>query len=200
MGFNLEIGTVSLNEFAKRMGVKRDTVLKAMNAGKIHSEAIGGSKKTPRLFYEIAARQWAENYSPKYVQKPELEKKLMLMRPATGNEETAGDESNEPETDDDIIKISKRAPLAEAKRVESIHRAKIAELDLRERKGELIEKRKADQEYYAAGQVVRVALQSIPDKIIDNILAAQTRMEAHGVLTAAIIEALESLAKPVEIK
>jgi hypothetical protein len=65
-------------------------------------------------------------------------------------------------------------------------------------KGSLVNSKDVYKELFAVGQTVRSAMQAIPDKYIDNILACDTRQEASDLLNKAISQALEELSNAVK--
>lgn len=168
---------ISIREFAKRVNVDHSSIREAMSNGRISDAAISDGK----IKYEIAIKEWEAigggNSANKSV--PEL--------PA------------EDTTPGDTIHIRKNASLSEAKRVEAIAKAKLAQIELEKTKGSLVEKKEVYKELFAVGQEIRSALQGIPDKYIDNILACSTRSESHAMLFEAITEALAGLSKKIEL-
>jgi hypothetical protein len=217
---------VSLREFARRLGVSDTAVRKAIEAGKISTGCLDYSNANrPKINANQARTEWGKNYVSAYTQSETLEIALSGSGPSGGpaSDKTprasprkktvkkvpsppqqsesdahhaAAVEQEAATVDSDTIVLSKSADTKEAKRVEAIAKAKLAMVELKEKKGKLIDKAAAYKEFFAAGQAVRAAFQGIPDKWIDNILACSTRSEAHALLTEAIIEALETLSKP----
>lgn len=213
---------ISLREFARRLGVSDTAVRKAIDAGKISRDCLDHSNaKRPKIDADRARTEWGKNYVPHYTQSEKLEASLISQEPTTSKkpkppaeklvsktkvkqlkeaesdaEHPTGVEHNLTDVDSDTINLSRSADTKEAKRVEAIAKAKIAMVELKEKKGKLIDKSAAYKEFFAAGQAVRAAFQGIPDKWIDNILACSTRSEAHAMLTEAIVEALGTLSKP----
>jgi phage terminase Nu1 subunit (DNA packaging protein) len=83
--------------------------------------------------------------------------------------------------------------MMEAKKVEQIYKAKLAQLKFEMQSGKLVEKQAVYRELFGIGKSIRDALVSVPDRCIDNVLAARSRREAHGVLLTEIQNALEGL-------
>ena len=103
-------------------------------------------------------------------------------------------------------KGSKAAPLleqkpdpgsyAEAKRFKELLTAKKLELEIKKREGKLVDKDGVYRALYAYGQEIRMNLESLPDRVIDNILAnANDRHTAKMILVAEIEHILLDLSK-----
>lgn len=84
--------------------------------------------------------------------------------------------------------------LAAARKAQEVYKAKIAELDYKKRIGDLVAKDEVYKALFAFGQELRTQFQAIPDRVVDNMLAASSRNEAHIILYEAITKVLENLA------
>lgn len=175
---------LTVKAFAKLLGVSDNAVHKAIRAGKIQNGYLKSKKK---IIYSVALDEWKKNYVPEKIQNNKLHDKL--TEGVTDVEEN----SDDVKVDEKEIKLSNKANYNEAKRVEAIVKARTAQLEYEKMKGDLVSKKEVYKELFAVGQIVRTALQGIPDKYIDNILACDTRNEAHELLTKAIIQSLEEL-------
>lgn len=88
-----------------------------------------------------------------------------------------------------------RAAYEDARAVATRHKAALLELELRERKGRLVDAEKVKSAAFAQGRIVRDNLLNIPDRIA-SILAAETDHDrTREILTAEIRQALEELSK-----
>lgn len=219
---------MSFREFARQLNISEGSVRKAIKAGKISGASLDQSNpKRPKIHLEKGKADWKKNYYPEYTQSESLEAAL-YKNPETGptidppqiqtppalipvlvteNSRAGSSRSAEPGTtenvsveNDDIIELSKFAETAEARRVEAIAKAKTAQLDYNERKGRLVDKSAVYKELFAIGQAIRAALQGIPDKIIDELLACTDRNDAHKLLYREIAEALEAFDKKPNFK
>lgn len=218
---------ISIREFSRRVGVSDTAVNKAIKAGKISESCLDRSNpKRPKINPEAALKSWGKNYAPGWKQSDKLNEaieKQAIVKVTPDPEKTEpikakkknlsirGNELDVPveESDDmespidpeesDTIWIRKNATFAEAKRVEAIAVAKLAQVKLNEQKGKLISKDKVYKEFFDVGVRVRTSLQGIPDKWIDNLLACSTRSEAHSMLYEAITESLEELVKTGDV-
>jgi len=82
----------------------------------------------------------------------------------------------------------------EAERITAILKAKILQIAYRERQGQLVPIDKVNSVLFGYGQEIRNAFESIPDRIIDRILAvAEKRHEARKILVDEIHGTLELL-------
>lgn len=98
------------------------------------------------------------------------------------------DETVSEELDDKIQK-------PEAERITSVLKAKILQITYAEKKGELVPIDKVNSVLYGYGQEIRNAFESVPDRIIDRILAvAEKRHEARKILVDEIHDVLKLLA------
>ena len=215
---------ISIREFARRVGVSDTAVHKAIKAGKIPASCLDYSNpKRPKIFPDAALKEWGVNYVPNWEQSPALaaaiektetsvtsearvlsvthrshKSKAVDEQPLSDDEhqfdENENTDSEKLDDESENIRLSKKASQKEAKRIREIADAKMAIVKLLEAKGKLVSRAKVDQEFFDVGVRVRSAMQGIPDKWIDNILACDTRSEAHAMLYGAITEALEALA------
>lgn len=216
---------ISIREFARRVGVSDTAVHKAIKAGKISASCLDHSNpKRPKIFPDAALKEWGVNYVPNWEQSPALAaaieksetpvstearvlsvthrspKTKAVVEHSLSDDEHQLDEnetvdSEKPDDESENIRLSKKASQKEAKRIREIADAKMAIVKLQEAKGKLVAREKVDKEFFDVGVSVRAAMQGIPDKWIDNILACDTRSEAHAMLYSAITEALEALHK-----
>lgn len=66
-------------------------------------------------------------------------------------------------------------------------------LNLEKSKGELVSVREVNDKLFKMGMELRQAFQMLPSQVIDDILAANSRNEAHEILSAAIDRELQKL-------
>lgn len=89
---------------------------------------------------------------------------------------------------------AKDETLAAARKAQEVFKAKIAEIDYKKKIGELVSKDDVYKSLFTFGQELRTQFQAIPDRVVDNMLAASSRNEAHIILYEAITKVLENLA------
>lgn len=167
---------ISLREYARRLGVSDTAVRKAIKAGKIVKGVVRKDGK-PFIVQSVADAEWRENHKPTM----QVTQSGKHMFAETAN---VGDKASVPS--------SSEATFAAAKRAKAVYDAKLAELEFKKKSGSLVDKNEVYKALYGAGQEMRAAFTSIPDRVIDDLLACKNRHEAHQKLTDAIYEALET--------
>lgn len=174
---------VSIREYARSKGVSDTAVRKAIKSGKIKG---GYDEQSKKIIIKIADREWGDTIiQPVQTgsQTSPPAKQEQQKEPGTGDLETTGDS----------IFLGKDETYAEALRKDLIIKANLNALKLRMKEGEVVEKSKVYKELFAFGKQIRLRFQSIPDRIIDDVLAAPGRNEAHLILFNAISDVLEEL-------
>jgi hypothetical protein len=168
---------ISLREFGRRVGVSDTAVRKAIAAGKIVKGLDRTNPKRPKIIPQIAIKEWGRYYNPNYER--EQTKNLHVESDNTAPPPEAGTGRS----------------LAEIKRQQAEVKLRITALELKEKQGQLVDKAKVYKALFSAGQEVRTAMQAIPDRVIDDLLAAKTRNESHQILFNAIADTLEMLSE-----
>lgn len=168
---------ISIREYARRKGCSDTNVRKAIAAGKI-VKGVDTSGHRPRIDPDVADKEWGNNFDPSYAgRNNKLEDNIAVASaPDSPGVGTGG----------------KRA-LADIKRDTAEVKLRQEAIKLREMSGQLVDKEKVYRALFVAGQEVRSSFQAIPDRVIDEILAAKDRNSAHGVLFNAITDALETM-------
>lgn len=192
---NADTPIISIREYGRRKGCSDTAVRKAINAGKIVEGVARNKRGKPLGIYEeIANREWALNHDP-------------MRERVTKNGEASERFLEENDSSKDAPKSQPKQPtapgynpanessLANAKRAQAIYKAKLSELEYKQKAGQLVDKQEVYKQLYGAGQELRQAFQTIPDRFIDEILAARSRNEAHQVLFNAIADVLEGLSE-----
>lgn len=174
---------VGIRAFARWIGVSDTAVRKAMAAEKIHGNAIlDGGTNRPKIIPAIAVEQWGKVYDPQFGHSKNLADKFIDNAP-TSKGSTGEDESPASTT-----------TLAKAKQAKAVYDAKLAELEYKEKAKILVKKDDVYRALFGYGQELRAKMQSIPDRVIDEILSAKSRNAAHQILYNAISNELEFLA------
>jgi hypothetical protein len=170
---------ISLREYGRRKGCSDTAIRKAIKSGKIINGVIRKPGERPVIDPVVADAEWGMNFNPAFGDKSG---KLHQKLEAGVNKGTyAGGEGDSGRS------------LAEIKRQTAEVKLRLDALELKERMGQLVDKDAVYRSLFSAGQEVRTALQAIPDRVIDDVLAARSRNEAHQVLYNAIADALEML-------
>jgi phage terminase Nu1 subunit (DNA packaging protein) len=82
---------------------------------------------------------------------------------------------------------------AEARRRKELAQAQLAELDLAEKEGELIQVATVENEAFTAGKKVKDGLSNIPDRISPLLAAESDKNKIYRMLTSEINQVLEFL-------
>lgn len=169
---------ISQRAYAKQIGVSNEAVRKAIEAGYIGK---GFDPKTKGVFPEIANEEWGN-----------LHRKI--------NINDLVNETDEPAPVGRKVSLNADTPLSEARRIKEVTSAQLLAIELKKAKGELVSKDAVVKELFAFGQIIRTELMQIPDRHIDNILASNSRTEAHTILYNAIADVLETMTERKEFK
>lgn len=189
----MEEQIISIREFARRVGKSEGAVRNAIKLEKI----IDGVNEQGKIIYSKALVEWTNYHGTKEViyQEPKKQK----VKPSDVNKASEPSDVIVDPNNPDLIIIDNTAKINEAKRVESIAKARTAQLEYEKLKGSLVATKDVYNEFFAVGQVLRQSIQAIPDKYIDLILACDNRPEALQILNKAIVDALEELENPKKI-
>lgn len=164
------MGLVSQREYARMKGCSETAVRKAIKAGKIEKGAVRDENGKPKIDVEVADKEWASNYNPNYSENRE-----------TVAESVGGGGDNQKNS------------ISEIKRAESGLKAKLLQLQLHEKTGQLVKKSDISKKLYEMGQEIRNSLMGIPARITDNLIEIKDRNEFQIFLENAIAEELEKL-------
>ncbi|SHN42264.1 hypothetical protein [Chitinophaga sp. CF418] len=176
---------VSQREYARRLGVSNEAVSKAVAKGWIKK---GWDPKEKKIIVSHANAEWGELHLQQ-----QAKNIVPGPAPSTNNHDDAI-----PHNDSGTL--SSNTSYANAKRVKEIAQAQLTVLDLKKKKGELVERDLVYKQLFKHGQILRTVLMGIPDKCIDDIIAAKSRSEAHLVMTTALHNALEAAtSKQIEL-
>lgn len=169
---------VSIREYSRRRGTSDTAIHKAIRSGKI---VVGLVEKGGKKFINpaVADVEWSSRRDPNYERKTQSGKLLFTDK---NSEEVAPPSAQS-------------ASMASARTASAVYKAKILELEMKQKQGVLVERDQVYKALFVAGQEVRTSLLAIPDRFIDNILASHSRNEAHKLLYDAIADALEQLSE-----
>lgn len=178
---------VSVREFARQIGCSDVAVHKAIKAGKIVHGYVRVAKNKYKINPEVAATEWGKHFNPNYERSPNIREKIGGANPP-------------PPPSQDPEKPSGTRSLAEVKRLNAEVKLQLDAIELKRKKGELVDKRAVYAALYEAGQTIKNQVLGVADRTIDGILAAPSRNDAHTILYKALVEALETLADTNTIK
>lgn len=160
------------------MGCSDTAVHKAIKSGKIVKGVILKDGKR-QIIFEVAQAEWQATFSTSRVQNPKLAEKVL------------GESSASPVPQPESIQAVQSK--AKAQQVESFFKAKLKQLEYEKEIKKVVDKDKVYKVLYGMGKEIRKALMAIPDRVIDDVLAAPTRQHAHTILQEAIATVLESV-------
>lgn len=198
--------TISIREFARQLECDEKTIRHAIKGNPlkgIKPRIVKGvhydENGKPSIIPLIAAKEMQATVNlkrgtknTKFIDnlkvKPKVKKPAIVFQlPEPDNNFPDDEIENELFEDDDNISN------IEAIRRLAVFKAKIAKLDYEVKVNNLVDKNKIYKSLYAAGQEVRTAVLTVPDKYIDLIFSASNRNEAINILTTALYEALETI-------
>lgn len=161
---------LSIRKYATLIGVSHTAVTKALKVGYISN---GWDPVLKKVIVEIADTEWGN---------------------AIKDKNKTGENFGETNlTEHDYIPTKKDISFSEARRKKEIYNAEIARITALKEQGLYIDREKVFKELFEFGKQIRLDFQSIPDQVIDLVLAAKTRYEAKNILSEAIHNTLEKL-------
>ena len=171
---------ISIRKYAILVGVSHTAVSKAVKVGHI----VGGWDSVARkINVETANIEWGNEVKGK-----SSTKEKDATQPGGINAF-----SKSHLTESDYNAIDENITISEARRRNEIYKAEISRVTTLKTIGLYVEKEKVYHELFRFGVQIRNALQAIPDRHIDNILASDSRALAHQILLNAIHEVLGKL-------
>lgn len=174
-----EWGKPILQEFLSPENIK-EVFDKSMRILKISASI---EKKTPSVKTTVPKKQKKEAETIE-----EVVEEIMHEKLPTAEADDLTDETVSADFDGYIDK-------PEAERVTAVLKAKILQITYKEKQGQLVPIDKVNSVLFGYGQEIRSAFESVPDRIIDRILAvAEKRHEARKILVDEIHSTLELLA------
>lgn len=206
---------VSGRELARLTGQSEGAVRKAKNRGSI----LNGLTSDGKFIPAIACKEWGKpvlqeflNEPVKSVDKPAVKPnpKTRPVKPVKQKKEPEKFEdiseeimheklpsANADDLDDETVseELDDRIQKPEAERVTAVLKAKILQITYKEKQGQLVPIDKVNSVLFGYGQEIRNSFESMPDRIIDKILAvADKRHEAKKIMSDEIHNTLELLA------
>lgn len=177
---------ISIRAFSREVRVSDTAIRKAIEAGRITSKSLTTNAKNgrPELFKLQALKEWQAAGGG-------LVKDFVNPK---DNKTPTGSVTPQQETDPNLV------TTAESKRKSALYDSQMKALDLAERRGVLVNKSKVFEELFSFGNQIKSSLLVIPDKYLDLILSAPTRVEANNILTNALHETLKTLSNANNIK
>lgn len=180
---------ISIREFSRRVNVSDTAIRKAMNAGHIVRGKVVDNGM-PKINFEAAKQEWDIYQS----QQGKAIKPTTTPTPQPVKQAAPTPTPPAPVAQGEALK-PQAGTLAAARLVKEQLNAKLLEMEVKEKMGKLVDKDRVYANLFAAGQELRINLQTLPDRYIDDIRAAGSRNEAHTILLKAINEVLTEIAE-----
>lgn len=177
---------ISLREFSRRVGVSDTTV-------RNNKEAL--KPAITKLTNGRPAIKWEDGYKI-WITLPVGEKQQTGSTFDNGN--VNSQKINVDSDDDEGVSSAGLNRAGVARNAKAILDAKLKELEYKEKSGKLVDKQLVYNKLFDAGRNLRLAFQSLPDRVIDNILANTNRNEARHYLLTEINKILGNLEDSVE--
>lgn len=165
--------TVTQTEYARMKGVSHTAVKHAIQTGRLTKSVIYLQNGTKRIDPKIADKEWVENTDPRHWRANYSTK--------GGSKATAVDKDG----------AADNGTLANAKKALAVYKAKLAELEYKEKEGSLVDKKMVYDTLFKWGKELREKLLAIPDRVTDGMISAKTRNEAFTLLYDELAETLE---------
>jgi hypothetical protein len=179
---------ITPDEYAKQRGVSGRAVRKAIATGRLVQGAFreGGRWKIDPA---VADQEWQRNTAPQF----QREKKAGGRAPSRPQGRTAPTSGGE-------LPSAKVPTQAQAAAVRTMYQARLLELDLKQRIGELVPKSDVDRVWFEESRRVRDAIRRTPQQMIGDIaraaggLTPEQRAEVLLVVERHLVKTLEGLA------
>lgn len=172
---------LSLSAYAKRRGVSHVAVSKAIAAGRLSASVVRDARGAPKIADpELADREWAANTRPRVDHPPaDLGGEPPVHAPRTARLPTGAPRPDVPDYNE-----------SRARRESAL--ADMAEIEVAERRGELVPVDEARADVVSRFTVVRTRLLGVPSRVAQRL--PQLAGEVVPVLDELLREALEELA------
>lgn len=188
----MENEKLSIRQFAKLVGVSDVAVGKAIKTGKIVKAIDWSNPKRPKIDPILAVKEWGRNADPSSGRSDKITDTMEVI---PKGKKVSPTEKYEVVRETEPHPAQGGRSITEIKRQTAEVKLRLAAVELKQKQGQLVDKDLVYRSLFAAGQEMRTAMQSIPDRCIDNIMAAQDRNEAHTILYNEITYALERLSE-----
>jgi len=163
---------LSAKAYAKHRGVTTAAVLNAITESRI-SESVRKRGPGYQIDVELADKEWAQNTDSGSGYPAHAKNRGTVDAPASGGDEPIS--------------------YAEARAQHERMKARLAQLELEQREGKLVEADDVKRESFRVARLVRDALLNLPDRVAGELAAETNQFKVHQRLTLEIRRALEDL-------
>lgn len=187
--------TLSVNKYALYIGCSDEIVHRAIKAGKIPEVCFQrgpSSNSKIRMNVALADQHWGNNYrETRRKNKTSPASLLPISIPVT--DQQLQKDQEKPKEPGLVATDNPGMTYIEADRLLKIYTMKTAELKMKELDGSLVDLKTIEDAFYTHARIVRDNFVTLADRVIDHILTAETRSEAHMILQNEIESVLNSL-------
>jgi hypothetical protein len=181
---NFEI--ITLREFGRRRNVSERAVRQAVAAGKIPTGIFQTPEmKHPKVAFELAAMEWDASGGATH--------KMDRITYLDGQNDTS-EKNNKAAPEGEKKQFGNNRELSDLKTQTAKIDLQTKQIALAELTKQLVRKSSVHSALFIIGQQLRDALQRIPARVIDDVMAAPSRTEAELILSDAIAVELERIA------
>jgi hypothetical protein len=187
----MKFSSVSIAAYARELEVSPRLIRKAIDEKKIVKAIHYKGERICGINKYQASWEWLEN-SPGA---NSFNKKHLVER-LEGLAEHGKPEQAELKSKKSNIETSDLESLtsSELRKKQEILKIEKLELELREKKGFLVEASKVSESMYNFGSQIKASIMAVPDRIIDDLMASENRAEAYLKLQKALSDSLRDLA------
>jgi len=179
----MDTETISLREFARRLGIGEKTIRDGIKTGKISKGVVYDQNSKPKIQYEIAVKE---------VNDVGLGKKVLSVKETIKTKQKPIDDGKDYEGDiatDRVGVLSYSAAL----RVKENYNARIKELEFKEKEGTLVNKQEVYSQLFEFGKEIRSELESLPGRTASKILNCTDMTKITEILALEIRNSLSKL-------
>jgi hypothetical protein len=191
---------VSQVKYAEMIGCNVVIIFRAIKEGKIPPDAvtINPVNKYKSINVALADAAWGSNYreTRRKMNKSVLRKQEQNQSLKENIEAPAAIQVNaSQEQAVEMPELGAKTSYSEADRQKKIYEAQLLQLKIEEEKGSLVKIDVIENAFFEHVRIVRDNIISLPDRIIDQIVSAISRNEAHLILQKEIDNVLESISR-----
>lgn len=162
---------ISIREYARRRGCSDAAVRRAIADGRISPGAVIRNRNNgrPMILPSVADASWRQVIK-----------------------------GNNPRLAESVAAAPPGRSLIDIKRMSAEIDLQLKALELKERKGSLVDKEQVYSTLFEMGKEIKQEFETLPDRVIDNMLSAGNRNAAHDILAGMISETLSRISSIIE--
>jgi phage terminase Nu1 subunit (DNA packaging protein) len=180
--------------YARARGVSHTAVAKAIQSGRIRRALKPGPRGHQLIDEELANQEWTEASNPAQQRERHRQPEQRdLPSAAAGQGNLFGIAENDPRGEPE-----ERLTHARAQAVRTALQAKLLQLELDEKRGNLVDRARVGSEVFTVCRTIREAVLTIPDRLAGELAGKEVHEVREGLaveLRAALVELGQLLAK-----